>query len=288
MVPLKLFGYNAAVRALTFIVIALVATFVLGFYAGSYSKKSEPASIETSPVYETATTTVDASTHEWYPLVKVIDGDTLVVAKDRENPSTSLRTGVTIRLIGLDTPETVDPREPVQCFGQEASEKAKQILSGTSVRIETDPSQGELDKYGRLLAYVFLTNGTNFNEYMIAEGYGHEYTYNLPYRYQAAFKAAEERARAEKRGLWADNACDNNDLRSRYSEPQPLNANISSPYECSRNAYNCGDFTTQAEAQAAFESCLPAEASAQAGGGSANDVHKLDADGDGKVCESLP
>ena len=137
--------------------------------------------------------------NDTYPVAKVIDGDTISIIKDGKT--------VTLRLIGLDTPEMVDPRKPVQCFGKAASDKAKELLAGKTVRLEFDSSQGLLDKYGRTLAYVFLSNGTLFNEYMIAEGYGHEYTYNLPYKYQREFKAAEARAREEKKGLWADDTC---------------------------------------------------------------------------------
>lgn len=134
-----------------------------------------------------------------YPVAKVVDGDTIDIA---------IGTSTTrLRLIGLDTPEIVDPRKPVQCFAREASAKAKELLTGREVHIEQDPSQGKYDKYGRLLAYVFLPDGTNFNERMIAEGYGHEYTYRLPYTYQEAFRAAEKTAREEKKGLWADDAC---------------------------------------------------------------------------------
>jgi len=131
-----------------------------------------------------------------YPVVKVIDGDTISIIKEG--------TTVTLRLIGLDTPETLDPRKPVQCFGKAASDKAKELLTGKMVRLEFDASQGLLDKYGRTLAYVFLVDGTFFNEYTIAEGYGHEYTYNLPYKYQREFKEAQRRAREDKKGLWAD------------------------------------------------------------------------------------
>ncbi|MBI4093957.1 thermonuclease family protein [Candidatus Kaiserbacteria bacterium] len=221
---------------------------------------------------QTANTEDTIRTYRWYRVTKVIDGDTFVVAMDGKN--------VTVRLIGIDTPETVDPRKTVQCFGREASEKAREILSDRLVRLETDPSQGELDKYGRLLAYAFPENGTNVASYLIAEGYGHEYTYNLPYKYQMGFKAAEERARANKRGLWADDACATiNDLRGRYSPPAgSIPTHALATYECSRNAYNCSDFSTQAEAQQAFESC----------GGSENDIHKLDSDRDGEVCEGLP
>ncbi len=141
---------------------------------------------------------------EWYPVAKVVDGDTIKIDLNGNQ--------VTIRLIGVDTPETVDPRKIVQCFGKEASEETKKILQGQSVRIEMDPSQGMYDKYGRLLAYVYAplnskSEGLLVNEYLIAEGYGHEYTYDLPYKYQTEFKAAEVAARTQKKGLWADAAC---------------------------------------------------------------------------------
>ena len=278
-----------------FLAICAIVVFVLGFIAGEKSQNPVSPTERDMPSESTiASTTHSASREEQevailYRVVKVVDGDTLVVAMDGKN--------VTIRLIGLDTPETVDPRKVVQCFGKEASEKAKETLSGTSVRLEMDPSQGELDKYGRTLAYAFLPDGRDFNELMIAEGYGHEYIYNLPYKYQAEFKAAERQAREGKRGLWADDACAEsarpgktstmNDLRSRsWSDAstdaarQGLAASSTgyTGYECSRNVYNCSDFKTQSEAEAVFESC----------GGSLNDIHKLDSDGDGRVCESLP
>ena len=67
--------------------------------------------------------------------------------------------------------------------------------------LETDPSQDSIDKYGRTLAYVWTTSGRLFNLDMIADGFAHEYTYDLPYRYQADFKAAERDDRAQDRGL---------------------------------------------------------------------------------------
>jgi micrococcal nuclease len=112
-----------------------------------------------------------------------------------------------LRLIGMDTPETVDPRKPVQCFGQEASTRAKELLDGQTATLELDASQGERDRYGRLLAYLWLPDGRNFAEVMIGEGYAHEYTYQQPYAYQADFKAAAEWAQANGLGLWAPDAC---------------------------------------------------------------------------------
>jgi len=129
-------------------------------------------------------------------VIRIIDGDTIVI---REN-------GVEqkVRLIGIDTPETVDPRKEVECFGKEASLKAESLLLGESVRLEADFSQGDKDKYGRLLRYVFLTDGTHANLVLIQEGFAHEYTYDLPYKYQELFKEAEQNARSLKKGLWGD------------------------------------------------------------------------------------
>jgi micrococcal nuclease len=120
---------------------------------------------------------------------------------------------VRVRLIGLDTPEVVDPRKPVQCFGKEASAEMKKITGAGYARLELDPSQGTYDKYGRLLAYVYIPlnskqEGLLVNKYMIDEGYGHEYTYDIPYKYQKDFKAAERSARESGKGLWAPGVCE--------------------------------------------------------------------------------
>ncbi len=92
---------------------------------------------------------------EKYKVVKVIDGDTVDVLINGKTER--------LRLIGINTPETLDPRRPVECFGIEASNKAKELLTGKYVFLESDPSQGERDKYERLLRYVFLENGESFN-----------------------------------------------------------------------------------------------------------------------------
>ena len=134
-----------------------------------------------------------------FTVTKVVDGDTIWV----DNNGQRLK----IRMIGLDTPETVDPRNPVQCFGLEASARAKTILGGQSVYLETDSSQDSVDRFGRTLAYVWTASGRLFNLDMIADGYAFEYTYDLPYRYQADFKTAEGDARTQSRGLWSPDAC---------------------------------------------------------------------------------
>jgi micrococcal nuclease len=146
------------------------------------------------------TSTDTGYTNGLYLVKAVVDGDTVKVEIDGKTE--------TLRLIGLDTPETVDPRKPVQCFGREASNKAKEILDGKRVKLEADITQGERDKYGRLLRYLFLEDGALFNKLMIADGYAHEYTYQSnPYKYQKEFKEAERYARENKKGLWSASAC---------------------------------------------------------------------------------
>ncbi|MFH0873458.1 MAG: thermonuclease family protein [Candidatus Komeilibacteria bacterium] len=134
-----------------------------------------------------------------YAIVSVTDGDTFKVSIDGKTE--------TVRAIGIDTPETVDPRKPVQCFGVEASKRAKVLLTGKRVKLQADPTQDNRDKYSRLLRYAWLEDGTFFNLTMVADGYAVEYTYQTPYQYQQEFKRAEADARTKKLGLWADNAC---------------------------------------------------------------------------------
>ena len=133
------------------------------------------------------------------PVRRVVDGDTIDVL-------IAGRT-VRVRLIGIDTPEAADPRQPVECFGREASAKAHEVLAGQIVRLEPDPSQGDQDRYGRLLRYVWLPDGRLVNLELIRQGYAFEYTYDRPYKYQALFQAAEREAHAQQRGLWAPATC---------------------------------------------------------------------------------
>jgi micrococcal nuclease len=134
-----------------------------------------------------------------FPVLRVIDGDTIEVNSNGVSEK--------VRLIGVNTPETVDPRRKVECFGIEASRFVAGILAGTSVSLEADASQGDRDRYGRLLRYVYLPDGTLFNRVIIAEGYGYEYTYNIPYRYMNEFKDTERTAQKLEKGLWAEGVC---------------------------------------------------------------------------------
>ncbi len=191
-----------------------IALFALAWIALSYAIAPKSAAVPPDPMLQkshgreiSATSSAAGESRKGvrgdisYHVVHVVDGDTIDVEKDGVK--------VRVRLIGINAPESVDPRRPVQCFGIEASNEMKRILDGQSVRLEQDPSQDTYDKYHRLLAYVFLPDGTNVNEHMIAAGFAHEYTYRLPYRYQKEFKAAEAAAREAERGLWNTGVCAN-------------------------------------------------------------------------------
>lgn len=134
-----------------------------------------------------------------HKVIRVVDGDTVVIDYFGEE--------TTLRLIGVDTPETKHPNKDVECFGPEASAFMEELLSDRSIEIELDESQGSHDRYNRLLVYIWL-DGVNINELLIGEGYAFEYTYNLPYKYQDEFKQAQSDARGSQRGLWGANCTD--------------------------------------------------------------------------------
>ena len=135
------------------------------------------------------------------PVLRVIDGDT-IVAEVNGQP-------IHIRLIGINSPEPNDKRARVACLAEKAKEEAEKLLNGQNIYLEKDPTQGDYDKYNRLLAYVFTADKTNFNKLMIEEGYAYEYTYHLPYKYQNEFKSAQTEARTAQKGLWNPDTCKN-------------------------------------------------------------------------------
>jgi micrococcal nuclease len=162
------------------------------------------------------------SQFQYYAVTSVVDGDTIKVNVNG--------TVETLRLIGMDTPETVDPRKPVQCFGNEASNKAKELLVGTKVHLEKDPTQGELDKYGRTLAYIYREDGLFYNKHMIEQGYAHEYTYKTPYKYQAEFKASQKSAQENLSGLWSPTTCNGDTTSDSTTTSQPSTTQSTGKY----------------------------------------------------------
>lgn len=148
-----------------------------------------------------------------YFVKKIVDGDTVDVLKKGDSQNNQINNEVVrVRLLGINTPESVDPRRPVECFGKEASNYMKSLAYNKNVYLELDPSQDKYDKNGRLLAYVFLegdnsNSNLNLNRKMIEDGYAYEYTYDRAYKYQKDFKNLQKLAKENNKGLWSMSTC---------------------------------------------------------------------------------
>jgi endonuclease YncB( thermonuclease family) len=124
---------------------------------------------------------------------RVSDGDTFVATvKGRRER---------VRVIGVDTPESVAPNQPDEPFGEEAANFAKHYLDGETVRLAGDAEPR--DRYGRMLAYVWLEDGTFWNALLVAEGYAQQLTIPPNVTYAGLFRRLVGEARREDRGLWA-------------------------------------------------------------------------------------
>lgn len=129
-----------------------------------------------------------------YQVVKVYDGDTIAVNMNGKEEK--------VRLIGVDTPETHDPRKPVECFGEAAANFTHSLLDNQAVRLESDPLSTNRDRYSRLLRYVYLPDGRLVDQEIIAAGYGFAYT-SFPFTKIDDFRAAEKAAKEANKGLWS-------------------------------------------------------------------------------------
>jgi endonuclease YncB( thermonuclease family) len=180
----------------------------------------------------------------------IVDGDTVELSDGRR-----------VRYIGIDTPERDDH------FYTQAKQANSELVLNKEIIMERDIS--DKDKYGRLLRYVYV-DGLFVNEHLVRQGYAKIFTYPPDVKYVQIFKSAQASARNSKAGMWAGRAKTENQT----SGP----AGDISGYACTSNIYDCADFSTHAMAQAVYEKC----------GGAINDIHKLDSNGDGEACETLP
>lgn len=241
-------------------------------------------------------------------MIRVVDGDTVDISPAVEGRDR-------VRLIGVDTPETRDPDCGVQPYGEEASKFTKGELEGEEVELEFDVER--TDRYDRLLAYLYPRDEEEmFNETLLEEGYAQVATFPPNVKYVDRFLAAQEEARTAERGLWGLSAEELTAQTDRGNgiggggcleevaaqpkappqpqsqpkprpqpqprpqpSPQPQPAVQPSPQPQPASAapkggdVDCFDFGSKAEAQAYL---LP------------GDPHRLDADGDGQACVSLP
>jgi len=258
--------------------VALVGVVLLVALAGcTGSPTEEPATPDEPDTESTETTTPDAVDGEsvTVTVTRVIDGDTMEFeyANGTED---------TVRLLGVDTPETtlsrVSPddyagisettagRDHLFNWGEQATALAEDELEGKQVEIIVDPEADRRGYFDRLLVYLYV-DGENFNERLLAEGYARMYDSQFSLREE--FTAVEQDAQAAGVGLWdfqdsdtgSDTASDSTD-----TEIPPLPSD---------GDYDCGDFETQEQAQYVLEN-------------EPGDPHGLDGDGNGVACESLP
>ncbi len=167
-----------AVRAVA--CVALVGAVFAGVGACAWDGRQRPPQVVAQRQPDTLRT-----------VVRVVDGDTIVLDGNE-----------TVRLIGLDAPESKHPRRPVERFAHESSRFTRQLLEGKQVTLEFDRQR--IDRYGRTLAYVSLAGGVLVNEEIIRQGYGHVYVkYRFAQPMMDRLRAAERDARAARRGLWA-------------------------------------------------------------------------------------
>lgn len=141
--------------------------------------------------------TKQASEHQpgLYQIDHFVDGDTIAVKMNGTTES--------IRMIGVDTPETHKPNAPVQCYGPAAAAYTKTLIGTQSVRLESDPKSTNRDRYNRLLRYVYLPDGKLVAHELIANGYGFAYT-QFPFTKSQDFVAAQDQAKTANKGLWGN------------------------------------------------------------------------------------
>jgi micrococcal nuclease len=180
------------------------AALVAGLLIGSCSTGDRAGPTDRDPPFVTSTgvtSTSGRSPRSNALVTRVVDGDTVEV--DFEGRT------ITVRLFGIDTPESVAPGQPVQCFAIAASSYTTDRLEGERVRLQFDVER--IDPYGRTLAYVWL-GGELYNETLVRAGYAFVTTYPPNVRYVDRFRAAQREARSADRGVWDrcvhEGACD--------------------------------------------------------------------------------
>ena len=251
--------------------------FVLTVAAAPNTKTNAPGPAPSpSPVVEGASTIASPSPATspeplggriLVKVTNVVDGDTI-----------KIETGETVRYIGVDTPETVHPSKPIQCYGKEASIRNEKLVEGKTIELEKDVS--ETDKYGRLLRYVWL-DGTLINESLVREGFAKSSTYPPDVKYQDKFIEAQRLAQAEQKGLWgiACTAPTPTPTPKVLTQPTPQDTYVAPPpapvttggswtCNCSKT---CAEMSSCAEAQYQLNQC---------------GCGRRDADNDGIACDS--
>jgi micrococcal nuclease len=173
------------------VITVFLTVIIYAAYASAQELDLFPAPKAVAP----ATTVAEPQAPPGYYIVKQsVDGDTFQVDMAGKKE--------TVRLIGVDTPETHKPNTPVQCQGPEAADFARRTIEGKAVRLEADPTNDNRDRYDRLLRYAYMEDGTLFNKLLIDRGFGFAYL-SFPFLKKDEFARAQANAQTSKAGLWA-------------------------------------------------------------------------------------
>lgn len=187
----------------------LVATVILVIWQqyGGLKTEASPKTIDATPVTTSGTTAVAQGTASSTVItnalvIRGVDGDTIEVRLDGASDDAK------VRMLGVNTPESVDPRRAVQCFGKEASLFTKETLEGKRIKLVEDPQADNIDKYQRLLRNIVLEDGTDFNLLLVQKGYANAYLdFPLNKQRKAQLSQAEKQAKEAGLGLWSTSTC---------------------------------------------------------------------------------
>ncbi len=167
----------------------LLGILILLLVTLGYSEKdiNQLISLVQTSTPTTSPQTLGTEDKKLYFVTKVIDGDTIEIEGDQK-----------VRYIGIDTPEL----KGSECFAKEARDKNKELVEGKRVRLQKDVS--ETDRYGRLLRFVYTENGEFVNNKLVLEGYATAATFPPDVSKQEEFKASQQEASSQSRGLWGE------------------------------------------------------------------------------------
>lgn len=176
----------------SFIIFIFSLGIVLGYTLHSYIDPASIENINTDLKADIVTPTTFKQQQE-LKVKRVIDGDTI-----------ELEGGLRVRYIGINTPEFNNKRKELNCYGKEAKDKNKELVEGKNVRLEKDIF--EVDKYGRLLRYVYIINKDSedlfINKYLVEQGYAYVSTFPPDVKYSELLKEMQNKAQKENKGLW--------------------------------------------------------------------------------------